>query len=101
MDYAGSYVDYIFPDDAYDSSWALNEFDINDLVGLGEVSNLLLDVGVFITETTATASVTGNNDITDAMVRVTYEYSVVPVPAAVWLFGSGILALAGVARRSH
>jgi len=31
---------------------------------------------------------------------VTIETSVVPVPAAVWLFGSGLLGLAGVARRS-
>ena len=27
--------------------------------------------------------------------------SVVPVPAAVWLFGSGLLGLIGVARRKH
>jgi len=31
---------------------------------------------------------------------VTIETSAVPVPAAVWLFGSGLLGLAGVARRS-
>jgi hypothetical protein len=30
---------------------------------------------------------------------VTYEYSVVPIPAAAWLFGSGLLGLIGVARR--
>ena len=28
-----------------------------------------------------------------------YEAAVVPVPAAVWLFGSGLLGLVGVARR--
>jgi hypothetical protein len=28
-------------------------------------------------------------------------FSVVPVPAAVWLFGSGLLGLVGVARRKH
>jgi len=32
---------------------------------------------------------------------VTIETSVVPVPAAVWLFASGLLGLAGVARRSN
>ncbi len=31
--------------------------------------------------------------------RTTVEITAVPVPAAVWLFGSGLLALAGVARR--
>ena len=29
----------------------------------------------------------------------TFEVSSVPVPAAVWLFGSGLLGLIGVARR--
>jgi len=32
-------------------------------------------------------------------VRVTYDYSVVPVPAAAWLFCSGLIGLIGVARR--
>ena len=31
---------------------------------------------------------------------VTVETTVVPVPAAVWLFGSGLLALAGFCRRA-
>lgn len=30
-----------------------------------------------------------------------YPLAEVPVPAAVWLFGSGLMALAGVARRKH
>ena len=30
---------------------------------------------------------------------VTYDYQVVPVPPAVWLFGSGLIGLIGVARR--
>ena len=30
---------------------------------------------------------------------MTFETTVVPVPAAVWLFGSGLLGLIGVARR--
>ena len=34
-----------------------------------------------------------------AKVDYTYEVSNVPVPAAVWLFGSALLGLAGVARR--
>ena len=28
-----------------------------------------------------------------------FDFTVVPVPAAVWLFGSGLLGLVGVARR--
>ena len=33
-------------------------------------------------------------------IRVTYDYTVVPVPAAVWLFGSGLIGLIGLSRRN-
>ena len=36
---------------------------------------------------------------TAGFIDVTYNYTVVPVPAAVWLFGSGLLGLVGIARR--
>jgi hypothetical protein len=39
------------------------------------------------------------DDAPYAQVDYTYEVSSVPVPAAVWLFGSALLGLAGVARR--
>jgi hypothetical protein len=41
-------------------------------------------------------------DVSGALIDMTYEgasVNVVPVPAAVWLFGSGLLGLIGVARR--
>jgi hypothetical protein len=41
---------------------------------------------------------TGNFD-TPIDYTMTFETTVVPVPAAVWLFGSGLLCLAGMARR--
>lgn len=34
-----------------------------------------------------------------AIDNITYDISAVPVPAAVWLFGSGLLSLIGVTRR--
>jgi hypothetical protein len=39
----------------------------------------------------------GDTDYDDMLVRA--EFSPVPVPAAVWLFGSGLLGLIGAARR--
>jgi hypothetical protein len=39
-------------------------------------------------------------DTSLALYAVSEELTVVPVPAAVWLFGSGLLGLVGVARRS-
>ena len=41
----------------------------------------------------------GDRDYNDLVVRVSGA-SVVPVPAAVWLFGSGLLGLVGIARRN-
>ncbi len=43
---------------------------------------------------------TGNNSIY-TIDLVTASSTVVPVPAAVWLFGSGLLGLVGVARRKN
>lgn len=43
----------------------------------------------------STIGVDDNHD--DMLIRV--DFSPVPVPAAVWLFGSGLIGLAGVARR--
>ena len=40
---------------------------------------------------------TGDADFDDMLVRA--EFSAVPVPAAVWLFGSGLLGVMGIARR--
>ena len=33
------------------------------------------------------------------LLHISYEVSAVPVPAAVWLFGSGLMCLVGIARR--
>jgi hypothetical protein len=38
-----------------------------------------------------------DSDFDDMLVRA--EFTVVPVPAALWLFGSGLIGLIGVARR--
>jgi hypothetical protein len=42
---------------------------------------------------------TGDIDFDDMMVRAKFTSTVVPVPAAAWLFGSGLLGLIGMARR--
>jgi hypothetical protein len=44
----------------------------------------------------------GNSDASDnlnALYAVSEELTVIPVPAAVWLFGSGLIGLIGIARR--
>jgi len=42
---------------------------------------------------------TGDSDFDDMLVRADFRVAAVPVPAAVWLFGSGLLGLIGMARR--
>ena len=36
-----------------------------------------------------------------AQVKVTYEYNAVPIPAAAWLFGSGLMGLVVISRRKQ
>jgi len=46
-----------------------------------------------------TSSEGGNAGTTVPVLTIDYTATVVPVPAAVWLFGSGLLGLVGIARR--
>ena len=102
FDANGNNLDYEF--DSFDVDRDLSEFDLADIIGTGDVTNLSLDVVLFnesfdeVTEF-AFLEVFGIAEITNAVVEVTYEFTAVPVPAAVWLFGSAILGLAGLARR--
>ncbi len=45
------------------------------------------------------ANLAGVNSVFPGVGTALYRVSAVPVPAAVWLFGSGLLGLVGVARR--
>ena len=53
----------------------------------------------------ATTLISGESAFTESKFvgggMVTIETSAVPVPAAIWLFGSGLLGLASIARRSN
>jgi len=65
----------------YTDGSGLNTYTINDAIG-----GTFMDNGPFI-------GFNANFDMTSVTM------SAVPVPAAVWLFGSGLVGLAGVARR--
>lgn len=75
------------------STWASAAFgsDLSHTVGWGGILSLSTLDGTAITDFTAISSTSGF-DYSNA-------YSAVPVPAAVWLFGSGLLGLVGIARR--
>ena len=55
----------------------------------------LIDVSVF----DVWADLDSNFITTPVSVGTTIVVSAIPVPAAVWLFGSGLLGLVGIARR--
>jgi hypothetical protein len=64
-----------------------------------------LGTSTFMTNTSLGYSASGGNNYTafntfaDATVTVTYDYSPVPLPAAAWLLGSGVVGLVGLGRR--
>ena len=61
---------------------------------IGEVGDSITFAGNTLTLTSATSS-------RPDQLRVITAVSTVPVPAAVWLFGSGLLGLVGMARRKR
>jgi len=53
-----------------------------DISGIGEIASLLIEPG-----------------LDQALIFDNLNFSPVPIPAAVWLFGSGLIGLIGIARR--
>jgi len=96
----------IFGIDSFVIPRTLSEFVLADIVGTGDVANLSLSIdslGISFPQNSGLNFIeaSGMADITGATVSVTYDYSVVPVPAAVWLFGTGLAGLVAVARRKN
>jgi uncharacterized membrane protein YeaQ/YmgE (transglycosylase-associated protein family) len=74
---------------------------LSDLALFTGIGNILLPItATGISYATGAGNlITQFNTKADAGLTVTYTYSDVPVPAAVWLFGSGLVGLIGVRRR--
>lgn len=73
-------------------------YSTNDLIGFGSMNFYKMTAfgpaynPSTVTQLAGTWTLASNGDLT-------YSVSNVPLPAAVWLFGSGLLGLVGVARR--
>lgn len=67
--------------------------------GLDKRGTQIGEVGDSITFTVDTLTLTSVTSSRPDQLRVITASSTVPVPAAVWLFGSGLLGLVGMARR--
>ena len=85
------FVDTVFPDDVsmamgWDFSLASGDMALIELV-LSEVAPAS---GFFLSH---------SDPASNATIYLSSSLTVIPVPAAVWLFGSGLLGLIGIARR--
>lgn len=82
------------------SSSTFNESPLAAYIGLGNLNFFLTTQNYDYLATLGTSSGSGQGLSTNiqGQVSVTYEYNVVPVPAAAWLFGSA-LGIMGVMRR--
>ena len=87
-------------------SFTITFRDISGAILAGPVGYTTTDNGLLIQETSMSlGALIGFVDIeldADSLSGVTFDdlsYGAVPIPAAVWLFGSGLIGLIGVARR--
>lgn len=93
--YAGNYSYSNADDDLYNSGYPILEF----------TGAPLPDLNFSYFGATTFSSALGYFDAEDGSLNLVsgiwtdYNATVVPVPAAVWLFGSGLLGLVGIARR--
>lgn len=80
-------------------------YDFNTIDGTGSLSGVSMNYETGDTFLVGQSTVIGDNPFTGLRITLGMNgndpvlVSAVPVPAAVWLFGSGLIGLAGLARR--
>ena len=82
--------------DVYSHGTSFNSLGLDDYTGQLIFSDI---VGDFEIESIAMLVLTENSIFTDFVNQDFIITSAVPAPSAVWLFGSGLLGLIGIARR--
>jgi len=80
------------------STWGDNVYGINMSATIGNNLGFYFINPISLTESTV-SQFAGSWSLSTAGILSYASVSAVPVPAAVWLFGSGLLGLAGIARR--
>lgn len=81
------------------SSWMVNHFGMDQNLGSASAAGSWDPVTQLYTLSWVATLTQGPNGGQDVTWTLAGSASPVPVPAAVWLFGSGLLGLAGVVRR--
>jgi len=94
---AGEALDFIFQAANAGALSPVDNANNINLGGLGIMTGDGMSELLLAYNDNRTLTAPGDADYDDMLVRA--EFSAVPVPAAVWLFGSGLLGLIGAARR--
>ncbi len=102
--------DMIFPcsgsaSDAFmaDTNATFTDSDLAAFIGAGNLDNLSIDLVYGLDGFSSENLVDPFIDVAlnfDGTISIQYEFTPVPIPAAVWLFGSGLLGIAGLTKRN-
>lgn len=94
---AGDILDFSFTSDGANALTPVDNASGENLNGLGIMtSTTTLDLVLAYNDNLLNR---GDSDFDDMLMRAEFSSTAVPLPAAVWLFGSGLLGLIGIARR--
>ena len=97
---AGQYSVSTFagPTTYYDWTTSIGGSSFGLYEGSGEVDFNVTSgpITSFATFTPGMLAVGGNQSDSNGNLKITYDYSTVPIPGTVWLFGAGLICLAGV-----
>lgn len=85
-----------------DTNATFTDSDLAAFIGAGNLDNLSIDLVYGLDSFSSENLVDPFIDVAlnfDGTISIQYEFTPVPIPAAVWLFGSGLIGIAGLTRR--
>ena len=97
---AGEVLDFTFTSDNGSALTPVDNASGSNLSGLGIMTSTAIpDLVLAYNDNVEKGVPWTDSDFDDMMVRAQFIPTAVPLPAAVWLFGSGLIGLIGMARR--
>ena len=97
---AGDILDFSFTSDNASALTPVDNASDTNLRGLGIMTSTMTpDLVLVYNDNVETSGPWTDSDYDDMLVRAQFIPTAVPLPAAVWLFGSGLIGLIGMARR--
>jgi hypothetical protein len=97
---AGEVLNFSFTSDNASALTPVDNASGSNLSGLGIMTSTAIpELVLAYNDNVETSGPWTDSDYDDMMVRAQFIPTAVPLPAAVWLFGSGLIGLIGMARR--